>query len=58
MNRVFGAYLEVDRVVNKSVDRLNQEGFYAPPMTFILLLLDSDKLAKVTIRFSAQPLDQ
>jgi hypothetical protein len=45
--REFGAYLEVDWVVNKSIDWLNQEGFHAPPVTFALLLLDSDKLAKV-----------
>jgi hypothetical protein len=56
--REFGAYLEVDWVVNNSIDRLNQEGFHAPPVTFALLLLDSDKLAKVAIRFAAQPLDQ
>ena len=55
---VFGAYLKMDWVVNKSIDRLNQKGFYAPPVTFVLLLLKSDKLAKVVTRFSTQLLDQ
>ncbi len=58
MRRELNAYLEVDWIVNKSIDRLDQESFYAPPVTFVSLLLDSDELAKVTIRFSAQPLDQ
>jgi hypothetical protein len=53
-----GAYFEVDRIVNESVDRLDQEGFHAPPVTFILLLLDPDKLAKVTAGFFGEPLDQ
>lgn len=52
------AYLEIDWVVNESVDWLNQEGFDAPPMTIVMLLLDSDKLAEVATRFSAQTLDQ
>jgi hypothetical protein len=56
--RQFGAYLEVDRIVNESVDWLNQEGFHTPPVAFILLLLDPDKLAKVTARFLGKPLDQ
>ena len=56
--RDFGAYLEVDRIVNESVDRLDQEGFHAPPMTFISLLLDPDKLAEVTPGFFREPLNQ
>jgi hypothetical protein len=48
----------MDWVVNESVDWLNQEGLYVPPVTFVLLLLDPDKLAKVATGFSAQPLDQ
>lgn len=52
------AYLEMDWVVNESVDRLYQEGFDAPPVTIAMLLLDSYKLAEVATKFSAQTLDQ
>src|SRR6266702_3838309 len=52
------SYLEVNRIVNKPVNWLDQEGFYAPPVTLVLLLLDSDKLAKVATGFPGEPLDQ
>jgi hypothetical protein len=43
----------MDWVVDQFVDWLDQEGFNTPPVTIVLILLDSDKLAEVATRSTA-----